>query len=117
MKDTKSYWTNLGDKTKSFIAIVNSFKGRDAVFFQLDERMFDLLTFLICIVMKLFCVFISFLWNHVLWTREKYSGVINIDIENLPRLPWLDIYLFRNVRDLTFTMHKVRIPIDGHVGF
>jgi hypothetical protein len=33
----------------SFIAIVNSFKGWDAVFFKLDERMVDLLTFLICI--------------------------------------------------------------------
>jgi hypothetical protein len=36
-------------------------KGRDAVFFKLDERMVDLLTFLIYIVMKLFCGFISFL--------------------------------------------------------
>jgi hypothetical protein len=70
IKDTKSSWINLGDKTMSFIAIINSFKGRDAVFFKLDERMVDLLTFLICIVMKLFCGFISFLWNRVMNARK-----------------------------------------------
>jgi hypothetical protein len=37
LKDTKSSWTNLGDKTMSFIAIVNSFKGWDAVFFKVSD--------------------------------------------------------------------------------
>jgi hypothetical protein len=73
IKDIKSSWTNLGDKTMSFIAIVNSFNGLDVVFFKLDEQMVDLLTFLICIVMKLFCGFISFLWN-----RVKNAGKVQL---------------------------------------
>jgi hypothetical protein len=66
LKDTESCWTNLGDKIMSFIAIVNGFKGWDAVFYMLDKWMVDPLIFLICIVMKLLCEFISFLWNRVM---------------------------------------------------
>jgi hypothetical protein len=66
IKDTKSSWTNIGNKIVSFTVIVNNFKGRYGVFFMLDEWMVDHLTFLICTVMKLFCEFISFLWNCVI---------------------------------------------------
>jgi hypothetical protein len=50
------------------LASVNSFKGQNAVFFMFNDWMVDLLIFLICIVtcMKLFCKFISFLWNRVM---------------------------------------------------
>jgi hypothetical protein len=67
IKDTKYSWTNPGNNIMFFTSIVNSFKGRYPVFFNMfDEWMVDLLTFLICIVMKLLCKFISFLWNRVL---------------------------------------------------
>jgi hypothetical protein len=52
-------------------------------FVMLDEWMFDLLTFLICIVMKLFCKFILFLWNCVMNAGkvlmcDKYIYIYNI---------------------------------------
>ena len=57
----------------SFITIANSFKGRGAVFFKLDERMVDLLTFLIYIVMKQFCEFISFSWEKLNETFDSFT--------------------------------------------
>jgi hypothetical protein len=44
----------------SFTIIVNNFKA------QLYAIFIDLLAFLVCIVIKLFCKFISFLWNRVM---------------------------------------------------
>jgi hypothetical protein len=70
IRDPKSTWTNVVDKIVSFTVIVNSFKGRHAVFIMFDEWMVDPLTFLICIVMKLFCEFISLLWNCVMNTEK-----------------------------------------------
>jgi hypothetical protein len=66
IKDTKSSWTNVGDKIMYINVTVNNFKGQYAVFFMLDKWMVDVLTILICIAMKLFCEFISFLWNRVM---------------------------------------------------
>jgi hypothetical protein len=50
----------------------------DMLFSLCDEWIIDLLTYLICIVMKLFCKFISFLWNHVMNPRK----VLLFDIFN-----------------------------------
>jgi hypothetical protein len=97
IKGTKSSWSNLSDKIISSTAIVNSFKGRHAVFFMLDEKMVDLLTFLICIVIKLFCefkgcrgfhIFFIFLCFFLIWmlavsyklTTKLYDKHDGIDI-------------------------------------
>jgi hypothetical protein len=92
-KDTKSSWTNKCLLPSLLTVSKNYMYIMDMMFSFLNDR----LTFQICIVMKLFCELISFLWNRVInsWkVLQKCCYVIKYPMN----CNWYILVLLKKIR-------------------